>query len=123
MEKMHILIAPNAFKNSLDAERVALAIRQGLERSELPCVCACHPIGDGGDGTGELIIKKCGGVAVPADVQDPLGRKIAASFGLIEDGAAGGGKADDEETGEGRSGGGPGQAAVIEMANASGLRL
>ena len=58
---MHILIAPNAFKNSLDAEGVASAIRDGLERSVLPCTCTCFPIGDGGDGTGELIIKKNSG--------------------------------------------------------------
>lgn len=98
---MHILIAPNAFKNSLNAEDAAVAIRKGLLRSNLPCTCECFPIGDGGDGTADLIIKKCGGVFINADVHDPLGRNIQASFGLIDDG----------------------ETAVIEMANASGLRL
>jgi len=99
--KMNILIAPNAFKHSLDAECAAMAIREGLEQSRLDCVCECFPIGDGGDGTGELIIKRCAGKLADADVSDPLGRRIRASFGLIDDGAT----------------------AVIEMANASGLRL
>ncbi|MGI8634407.1 MAG: glycerate kinase, partial [Segetibacter sp.] len=49
---MHILIAPNAFKNSLNAEEVADAIREGLMQSKLDCTCECFPIGDGGDGTG-----------------------------------------------------------------------
>ena len=99
--RMHFLIAPNAFKNSLTAEQAALAIEQGLMQSKLACSCECFPIGDGGDGTGELIIKKCGGSTVTSTVHDPLGRRINASFGLIDEG----------------------RTAVIEMADASGVRL
>jgi glycerate kinase len=98
---MHILISPNAFKHSLTAEDAAFAIREGFMQSRLNCTCECFPIGDGGDGTGELIIKKCGGQLVNAEVNDPLGRKINASFGLIDEG----------------------KTAVIEMADASGIRL
>ena len=58
---MHILIAPNAFKNSLTAEEVALAIKKGFMQSKLKSSYECFPIGDGGDGTAELIIKKCDG--------------------------------------------------------------
>jgi len=98
---MHILIAPNAFKNSLDATKVAEAIGQGLKLSRLKCTSACFPIADGGDGTGSLIIEKCKGEMIWKEVHDPLGRKIEASFGLID----------------------KGRTAIIEMANASGLRL
>ena len=98
---MRILIAPNAFKNSLNARDAAFAIRDGLMQSNLHCTCECFPIGDGGDGTGDLIIKKCGGVLIDAEVHDPLGRSMQASFGLID----------------------AGKTAIIEMANASGLRL
>jgi len=98
---MHILIAPNAFKNSLTAEEAALAIKEGFMQSRLDCDCECFPIGDGGDGTAELIIKKCGGVLVDTAVHDPFGKKINTSFGLIDGG----------------------KTAVIEMADASGLRL
>ena len=98
---MHILVAPNAFKNSLSAGDAALAIRCGLLESSLPCTVECFPVGDGGDGTGDLIIQKCHGDIVEVEVQDPLGRKIESSFGLIDNF----------------------QTAVIEMANASGLRL
>lgn len=103
MEPYHILIAPNAFKNSLDAEAVALAIEEGLKKSDLSCTCETFPIGDGGDGTGDLIIKKCGGALVNGDVHDPLGRTITAPLGLIDEGGK--------------------KTAVIEMANAAGLRL
>lgn len=98
---MHILIAPNAFKNSLDAKQVAEAIAEGLKQSKLDCSTECFPIADGGDGTGSLIIERCNGVKIETEVQDPIGRKITSSFGLIEDG----------------------KTAVIEMADASGLRL
>ncbi|RXF68797.1 glycerate kinase [Arcticibacter tournemirensis] len=98
---MHILIAPNAFKNSLDASAAADAIEDGFLKSRLSCSCERFPIGDGGDGTGKLIVEKCRGVIVNAEVSDPLGRKIPSSFGLIDNG----------------------KTAVIEMAEASGIRL
>jgi len=98
---MQILIAPNAFKNSLAAADVALAIREGFEQSKLQCKLYCFPVGDGGDGTGELILHHGNGLNISAEVHDPLGRKISSSFGLID----------------------KGKTAVIEMSNASGLRL
>lgn len=98
---MNILIAPNSFKNSLDATRVAEALAMGLNQSKLNCECTLFPVGDGGDGTGELIIKALDGEFVNAVVSDALGRKTTAAFGLIDNG----------------------NTAVIEMANASGMRL
>ena len=48
---MHILISPNAFKNSLDATAAAYAIEKGLQESSLSCITTCFPIGDGGRDT------------------------------------------------------------------------
>jgi glycerate kinase len=98
---MYILIAPNAFKNSLTAGAAALAIEKGLQQSNLNCTTECFPIADGGDGTAAIIIQQLRGKLVSMQGHDPLGRIITASFGLIEDG----------------------KTAVIEMADASGLRL
>jgi glycerate kinase len=98
---MQILIAPNAFKHSLSAEQAASAIEKGFLQSKLDCQCELFPVGDGGDGTGELLIKRLEGKIVTTEVHGPLGKKINASFGLI----------DGDKT------------AVIEMANASGLSL
>ena len=98
---MHILIAPNAFKNSLPAAEAADALLTGLNRSGLLFTAECFPVADGGDGTGVLIVERLGGKWVLCPVHDPLGRPITASFGLINDGLT----------------------AVIEMADASGLRL
>jgi len=98
---MHFLISPNAFKNSLSAQEAAEAIKEGLLNSKLNCTCECFPVGDGGDGTAQLIIDKFNGVKIAVPVLDPLGRRIDTTFGLI----------------------GNGNTAVIEMADASGLRL
>lgn len=98
---MNILISPNAFKNSIDAEAAADSIKEGLLQSRLNCNCECFPIADGGDGTGNLIIEKLGGLLVEMETNDPLGRKIKTSFGIIDQG----------------------NTAIIEMAHASGLKL
>ncbi|NRF37529.1 glycerate kinase [Pedobacter sp. LMG 31643] len=98
---MHILISPNAFKHGLNAEAAAIAIEEGLRRSKANVTTECFPVADGGDGTGTLIIKKCKGTLLDAAVHDALGRPINAVFGLIDNGTT----------------------AVIEMADASGIRL
>ncbi|MBC3788591.1 glycerate kinase [Spirosoma utsteinense] len=101
MKPTRILIAPNAFKHSLDATDAALAIQEGLLRSRLDCTCVCFPVGDGGDGTGALMIEKHRGALHFVDVADPFGRSCSASFGLVDEGTT----------------------AIIEMAGASGIRL
>ena len=98
---MNILIAPNAFKNSLTADETAAAIQEGLVKSKLDCSCTLFPIADGGDGTGALIVKKLEGTWMPTAVHDALGRPLQTSLGLID----------------------KGKTAVIEMADASGIRL
>jgi len=98
---MRILIAPNAFKNSLSASSAASAIEAGLLSSGLECVCEKFPVADGGDGTVSLLVEHFRGTREWTMVQDPLGRLVKASIGWIESN----------------------ETAVIEMADASGLRL
>jgi len=98
---MKIVIAPNAFKNSLAAADVAAALQEGIRRSGYAGELVCCPVGDGGDGTGSLLRQYLGAELVSAAVTDPLGSRIKAPFGWVA------------ETG----------TAIIEMADASGLRL
>ncbi|HYJ65181.1 MAG TPA: glycerate kinase [Parafilimonas sp.] len=98
---MHIVVAPNSFKNSLDATSCAQAIKEGLLQSRLKCTCTCFPVGDGGDGTAALLIKKWKCNRIAATVHDPLMRSIPASFGFIN----------------------KNKTAIIEMADASGIKL
>jgi glycerate 2-kinase len=97
---MRIVIAPNAFKNALDATVAAKAIERGLQKSKLDCDCVLFPIGDGGDGTGELLAAHFGASIMPSDVRNPMGESIESKFALTK-----------------------GNVAIIELADASGLRL
>lgn len=98
---LHLLIAPNAFKNSLDARKTSEALGDGFARSGLDCHLTLFPIADGGDGTRALLHDKLGGKLVTLTVSGPLGTPVEASYSLI----------DNEKT------------AIIEMADASGVRL
>jgi glycerate kinase len=105
---MHVLIAPNAFKNSLSATEAALAIQRGFETCAPPqtrdhptFTTECFPVGDGGDGTGDLLIERLGGQRITAQARDPFGKPVSTYWGLA----------------------GNSRTAIIEMANASGLRL
>ncbi|MFP4323468.1 MAG: glycerate kinase [Anaerolineales bacterium] len=98
---MQIAIAPNAFKGSLTAAQAAEAIAQGLEQSALNARLWQWPLADGGDGTLDVLLHEPGAQRYSISVQDPLGRPVAAEYGLLSDG----------------------QTAVVEMARASGLAL
>lgn len=97
---VHVLVAPNAFKHALKAAAVAEAIAAGLRESRLETSIECFPVGDGGDGTGELLVARAHGSTLTVGVHDAIGREISAQFGLVDDG----------------------RTAVIELAEASGLR-
>ncbi len=97
---MKILVASGAFKGSLTAAAACDAIARGLAESGLGAVVEQLPIADGGNGTLDAFLA-AGGQRVSLPVEDPLGRRVKADYGLIEDG----------------------RTAVIEMALASGMEL
>jgi glycerate kinase len=94
-----VVVAPDSFKGTFRAAEVAAAVGRGLERAGYEPDLA--PAADGGDGTMEVLLLALGGETAAAEVQDPLGRPVTAAFGLLEEG----------------------EAAIVEMAQASGLEL
>lgn len=98
---MNILVAPNSFKNSLDATEVADALGEGLLQSFSKAHITKFPIADGGDGTAPLLMNYLNARSISVAVQGPLGKPVTAQYGWI----------DSTKT------------AIIEMAAASGLRL
>jgi glycerate 2-kinase len=95
---MKIVIAPDSFKESLSAPKVAAAIAQGLIQAAPEVHCVCIPMADGGEGTVEAILAATGGELRVNIVEDALGRPIQAQWGWL-----------------------PGKIAIIEMACAAGL--
>ncbi len=94
-----ILVAPDSFKGTFSAAEVAEAIGRGLE-SAGRSVDRC-PVSDGGEGLLESVGGALGAHAAGAEVLDPIGRTVAAEFGMLHDGSE----------------------AIVEMSAASGLGL
>lgn len=92
-----MLVAPDKFKGSLTAPEVAAHIAAGLRRSrpDIPVVSA--PVADGGDGTVDAMVA-AGFARLQTGVTGPVGKQVAASFAMR------------------------GETAVVELAEASGLR-
>lgn len=98
---MKIVIAPQAFKGSLEAPDVAHAIARGVRQVFPSAQLELLPIADGGEGTVRALVQAGGGRMMTARVLGPLEQPVDARWGLL----------DAERTG------------VIEMAAASGLSL
>ncbi len=98
---MKIIIAPNSFKGSLDAFKVAESIQRGLLKSDLDADCQLFPIADGGDHTLDVFKRWQGGSVKKSKVIGPLGAPIVAEWVLIKEK----------------------NTVVIEMAKASGISL
>ncbi|TAK27121.1 MAG: glycerate kinase [Chloroflexota bacterium] len=100
-ELVRVLIAPQSFKGSASATRVASAIAAGLRKVWPLADLLVAPIADGGSGTVEAMTRATGGVLRHSSVSDPLGSPVTATWGVLGDG----------------------QTAIIEMTAASGLSL
>ncbi len=98
---MRIVVAPDSFKESLSASRVAFAIAEGVQKVDPKADIICIPMADGGEGTVEALVTATSGKIVSVPSVDALNRPIESFYGVL----------------------GNGKTAVIEMAAASGLEL
>ncbi|OGR72547.1 MAG: hypothetical protein A2089_01545 [Elusimicrobia bacterium GWD2_63_28] len=95
---MKILIAPNAFKGTLTAAEAGAAAAGALGRVLPRARLEVLPIADGGDGLLEALLPALGGEIIRSRAAGPLGEALEARWLLA------------------------GRTAVIEMAEAAGLR-
>lgn len=98
---MKILIATDSFKDALPAISVCEAIARGIKNVAPDMETILFPLGDGGEGTAEVLTFHTHGQMIDLQVNDPLFRPIKASYGISADG----------------------KIAFIEMAQAAGLQL
>jgi glycerate kinase len=98
-DQIQVLIAPNSMKGSLDAFRFAEIIAGAFQSVSPRFKTICKPVADGGDFTADILIKEMGLAHREIQVHDPLGRMVKATYGLGN------------------------KLAIIEMANASGMKL
>ena len=80
MDRLTVLIAPDKFKGSLEAEAVARAIAAGWRAARPTDTLIECPVSDGGDGFGRLIADRRGGKRMVTPVSNAAGERISASW-------------------------------------------
>jgi glycerate kinase len=98
---MKIVVAPQAFKESLTARDAADAIARGVLRALPAAEVVLRPMADGGDGTLDALLAANGCTHREAIVTGPLAQPVTARWGVLNDG----------------------RTAVVEAAQACGLAL
>lgn len=101
MKKVKFVIAPDSFKESLDAFQASNAIKKGIQKIFENAEFELIPMADGGEGTSEVIINAQNGEFRKVKVTGPLSEEIEAKYGYVS-----------KE-----------KKAVIEVASACGLHL
>lgn len=99
---MNVVVAIDSFKGSLSSMEAGKAIKEGILKTGNSDVYI-SPIADGGEGTVEALVNGMQGTLKTSVVTGPLGEKVSASWGIIDQG--------DTKT------------AIIEMAAAAGIVL
>ena len=100
---MRLLFVPDSFKGSLSSTVMCQLLEEEAHRVFPQAECISIPMADGGEGTVEAMVSACGGEIGMLPVIGPDGRAVQAAYGVIAD--------EDDD------------AAVVEMAQASGLPL
>ena len=96
---MKVVVAPDSFKECLDAGEVASAIAEGIFSVSPDAEVRLVPLSDGGEGMAEILTESFGGELVPVKVTGPVGETVEARFG------------------------GVGKTAILDVASACGLNL
>ena len=96
----NFLFACDSFKGTLSSARTAELLKAEACAVFPDAACTSLEVADGGEGTVDAVVASLGGRRVSVTVDDPLGRPVEATYGML-----------------------PGGRAIIEMAAASGLPL
>lgn len=98
-KQLNILVAPNSMKGSLNAFDFAVLVEKAFMKVSSDFSIRKVPVADGGDFTGEVLSRALKAEEVETTVNDPLGRKVKSKYAKS------------------------GNTAIIEMADASGMKL
>jgi glycerate kinase len=83
---LKVVIAPNAFKDSLTAEEACQAMERGVLSAAPHAHVQLCPLADGGDGLLSAVIHTTEGSTHRLAVEGPLGQTIEATYGLTQNG-------------------------------------
>lgn len=97
---MKVVIAIDSFKGSLSSIEAGMAIKEGILKT-CDAEIVVKPLADGGEGTVDALFYGTDGSEVKIDVSGPLGEKVTCTYGILKGG----------------------KTAIIEMAQAAGIKL
>ena len=97
---MKVVIAIDSFKGSLSSIEAGMAIKEGILKA-CDAEIVVKPLADGGEGTVDALFYGTDGSEVKIDVSGPLGEKVTCTYGILKGG----------------------KTAIIEMAQAAGIKL
>ena len=97
---MKFLFASDSFKGSLSSRKSGELLSQAAAEVFEGCTAQAIPMADGGEGTMEAMVSALSGTIRTVLVRGPLGDPVEARYGIL-----------------------PGNTAIVEMAEASGLCL
>ena len=78
---MKVVVAPDAYKECLEAPRVASVLADALRWARPSWEVVECPLSDGGEGFADIVTEALGGVRIPVTVTGPLGYPVQAFFG------------------------------------------
>lgn len=81
---MKVLIAPDSFKECMNAYEACLAIQEGLYQGEKNIITSLCPLADGGEGTLETLMYAMKGKIEYYKVHGPLMNIIQAPIGFVD---------------------------------------
>lgn len=96
---MKILIAMDSFKGSMTSLQAGAACKAGILKA-MDADVVVKPLADGGEGTVTALVEGLNGKYEYAEVTGPMGEKVRARYGILQD-----------------------KTAVMEMAEAAGITL
>lgn len=96
---MKVVVAIDSFKGSLSSKRAGEAVKLAVEELDKSFTTEVVCLADGGEGTTEALVEGLGGEYKTVEVTGPLGDKVNAVYGIVNN------------------------IAVIEIATASGITL
>lgn len=97
---MKAVVAIDSLKGSLSSMEAGNAIAEGIYRADAEAKVEVRPLADGGEGTVDALVQGMNGSLRKVRVTGPLGEKVDAAYGIIEE-----------------------KTAVIEMSAAAGITL
>lgn len=96
---MKVVVAIDSFKGSMTSMQAGMACKAGILEA-VDAEVVVKPLADGGEGTVTALVEGMNGTYEHVDVTGPMGQKVRATYGVLED-----------------------KTAVMEMAEASGITL